>query len=164
MIRTLATSADRLVAVVSCGLVIALLGVVTTGIISRAFGTPQVWTDEAAGYLMAWLSMFGWMVATRRAAHIRIRYFNDKLPDMTRRVLETCFLLIAAGVGITIIVQGMHLVSASSDVAAITLPVSTAWLYLPLIPAGLVTFAQAISELVAVWRPQTLTAAEGTPS
>lgn len=164
MLRILAISADRLVAVFSCSLVIALLGVVTTGIVTRAFGTPQVWTDEAAGYLMAWLSMFGWMVATRRAAHIRIRYFNDKLPDTTRRMLETCFLLIAAGVGIIIVVQGMHLVSASSDVDAITLPVSTAWLYLPLIPAGAVTFAQAMAELVAVWRPQALTAVEGTPS
>lgn len=164
MFKKFIASADRLLAVFSCTLVIALLFVVTTGIVTRAAGRPQVWTDEAAGYLMAWLAMFGWMVATRRAAHIRIRFFNDMLPTSPRRLLETGFLLVAAGVGIIIAVQGVHLAAASSDVDAITLPVSTAWLYLPLIPAGLVTLAQALGDLLTLWRTENTVSTEGALS
>ena len=152
MLKKLISTTDQLLAIISGGLVIALLGSVTTGIISRAAGRPQVWTDEAASYLMVWLAMFGWMVATRRSAHIRIRYFNDMLPGSSRRVLETGFLFVAAVIGLIIAVQGVHLVAASSDVDAITLPVSTAWLYIPLIPAGLVTLGQALADLATLWR------------
>ncbi len=152
---------DRVLAVISGGLVIALLGAVTTGIVSRAAGRPQVWTDEAASYLMVWLAMFGWMVATRRSAHIRIRFFNNMLPGLPRRMLETGFLLAAAGVGIIIAVQGMHLVAASSDVDAITLPVTTAWLYLPVIPAGLLTASQAFGDLLTLWRDGNVATSEG---
>ncbi len=164
MFKNLVSRTDHLLAIISGGLVIALLGSVTTGIVSRAAGWPQVWTDEAASYLMVWLAMFGWMVATRRSAHIRIRYFNDMLPGTMRRSLETVFLLVAATIGLIIAVQGAHLVAASSDVDAITLPVSTAWLYIPLIPAGLVTLAQALADLTTLWRSPHHIEAQGTSS
>lgn len=155
---------DSILAIVSGILIIALLFSVTTGIVTRAAGRPQVWTDEAASYLMVWLAMFGWMVATRRAAHIRIRFFNDMVPRPQRRLLEVVFLLAAVAVGLIVAVQATHLAAASWDVDAITLPVTTAWLYLPLIPAGLVTAGQAFSDLIALWRLAGLTATEGATS
>jgi TRAP-type transport system small permease protein len=139
---------DRGVAIAACTLLVALLIAVTSGILSRAVGRPFTWTDEAASYLMVWVSMFGWMVATRRMAHIRIRFFNDMLPTTGRRVLEVAFLAIAAGLGILVAWQGAHLVAVNLDVETITLHISTAWLYAPLIPAGLVMAGQAITEII----------------
>jgi len=46
--------------------------------------------------------------------------------------------------------QGLHLVQSNADVDAITLPVTLAWLYVPLIPAGLVMLVQALIDLVAL--------------
>ncbi|MGL4635327.1 MAG: TRAP transporter small permease [Beijerinckiaceae bacterium] len=147
---------DQTILAVGSGLLITLLATVTAGIVTRGLGNPLVWTDEASGYLMVWLSMLGWMVATRRAAHIRIRFFQQMLPNKGRRGLEAVFLLLAALFGAVVIVQGVHLVRTNSDVESITMPISIAWLYLPLIPAGLVTLGQALTELVNVYREPNL--------
>lgn len=151
---------DQLLLVVACSLLVLLLFTVTAGIVSRAVGRPFVWTDEAGGYLMVWVSMFGWMIATRRSAHIRIRFFNDMLPVNGRRALEVVFLLTAAGLGVLVAFQGVHLALANADVETITLRISTAWLYAPLVPAGIVMASHALADIIAL-REKPAPAAEG---
>ena len=73
--------ADRALHVAAAALLVVLLGHRDARASCRAaLGHPLSWTDEAAGFLMVWLACFGWMIATRRGAHIRIRFFQDKLP------------------------------------------------------------------------------------
>ena len=67
--------AIRTVAAVSIAL---LTAVVLIGVGSRALGDPYAWTDELSRLLMVWVSMFGWMLASRSHAHIRIRFFHLK--------------------------------------------------------------------------------------
>jgi TRAP-type transport system small permease protein len=161
MLKLISKTFDNVLAVMACGLVVALLIAVSTGIISRAMGAPQVWTEELSTFLMVWLSTFGWMVATRRAAHIRVRFFNNMLPIPARRSLETLFLLLAVLVGVVLSYYGLSLIAANHDVSAITLPFSTAWLYVPIIPAGLVVAGQAIADIVALWSQPELQPIEG---
>lgn len=144
---TLARRFDQGLGVFAALLIVALLAVVTSGIVSRGAGWPFIWTDEVASYLMVWLSMAGWMVATRRGVHIRVRVLFNALPTQARAVAEGAFLLILALLGGIVAVQGMHLAAANSDVPAITIPLATAWLYVPLVPAGFVMSAQAFVEL-----------------
>lgn len=141
---------DRSLAIIAGAVLIALLAVVAAGIVSRALGTPFVWTDESASYLMVWLSMLGWMVATRRGVHMRVRALFDTLPIRGQVIVEAVFLLVIAMLGAIIAWQGLHLVQSNADVDAITLPVTLAWLYVPLIPAGLVMLVQALIDLVAL--------------
>jgi TRAP-type transport system small permease protein len=133
-------------------MLLVLLGSVTAGIVSRAVERPLIWTDEAAGYQMVWLAVFGWMIATRRGAHIRIRFFFGMMPKSGRRLLETAFQLATGLLGLAIALLAFTLVRSNLDVPAITLPLSTAWLYAPLIPAGLLTTGQALADLIAAWR------------
>ncbi len=140
---------DRLLNVAAGTLVVALLLTVTAGIIFRAVGHPLSWTDEAAGFLMVWLACLGWMIATRRNAHIRIRYFQDKLPTQPRRWTES---LIQVGMGVlgaVIAWNSIHLIRTNSDIEAMAMPISVAWMYVPMLPAGLMTLGQA---LVDLWR------------
>lgn len=140
---------DRVIAWLAAILLAALLGVVTLGIVTRAIGRPFSWTDEMSGYLMVWLSCLGWMLATRNNAHIRIRFFQDKLPDAGWRGTEALIQVAIAVVGLVIGVQSIHLVLKNYDIEAVSIPVSTAWVYAPMIPAGFVTAGQAIADLVA---------------
>jgi TRAP-type transport system small permease protein len=143
---------DRSLALLAATVLVALLTVVTSGIVSRAAGTPFIWTDEAASYLMVWLSMLGWMVATRRGVHIRVRSLFDLMPPVTQAWAERLFLLLLATLGIVVAWQGLHLVIANADVAAITFPLSLSWLYLPLIPAGFMMAGQACLDLAKLGR------------
>lgn len=146
---------DRALAAFAMLVLVALLAVVTSGIVSRAAGYPFVWTDEVSSYLMVWLSMLGWMVATRRGVHIRVRALFDLLPGQGQRLAEGLFLLVIAALGSIIAWQGVHLMLTNSDVPAITVPITIGWLYAPLIPAGIVMFGQAILDLLAVMRSRT---------
>jgi hypothetical protein len=43
-------------------------------------------------------------------------------------------------------------IRANLDIEAMALPISTAWLYLPLVPAGVLTVVQALVEIGAAHR------------
>ena len=149
--------ADRALQAAAAALLIVLLGTVTAGIVSRGLGHPLSWTDEASGYLMVWLACFGWMIATRRGAHIRIRYFQDKLPQGAWRGTEAVIQCGLALFGAVIAWNSIHLVRTNSDIEAMALPLSVAWMYAPLLPAGLLTFAQALASLRVQFKASTKT-------
>lgn len=123
-----------------------LLLVVMAGVVFRAIGHPLSWTDEASGYLMVWCACFGWMGATRKGAHIRIQFFIGLFPPSLQQVLAR---LMDAGLillGAVLTFKAIHLVRVNADVEATSLPISSALLYVPLIPAGLVMMMQAVLE------------------
>jgi TRAP-type transport system small permease protein len=146
---------DHLLNAIAMLLVVVLLAVVTAGIVSRALNHPLSWTDELGGFVMVWLACFGWMLAARRHAHIRIRFFQDKLPPDARRWTESMIQIGVAALGAVVAFKSIYLVQVNSDVLAISLPLSTAWMYVPLFPAGLVTLAIALADLLVTVRGQT---------
>ena len=140
---------DRSLQVFTGFLVALLLCVVTAGIIFRAFNEPLSWTDEICGFLMVWLACLGWMIATRHNAHIRIRLLLDKLPGKAWRGTEVVIQVAVAVVGVVVAWKSIHLVEVNSDIEAMSVPISVAWMYAPLLPAGLLTTVQALADMFA---------------
>jgi len=151
MLRRLVGAFDRSAAIVACALVVALLVDVSLGALTRSLGDPLIWTDELARFLMVWLAVAGWIIASRKRLHVRIRYFHDLLPARAHRSVELAIQLAMALFGALIVVYGTGLVAKNRDLEATTLPIAMAWMYVPLLPAGAVTFVQAIRELVTAF-------------
>ncbi len=126
---------------------LVLLCTVTAGIVYRAFNHPLSWTDEISGFLMVWLACLGWMIATRHGSHIRIRLVQDALPSSAWRSLEIGSQIAVAVIGVVVAWQSIHLIQVNSDIEAVSLPVSAAWLYVPLLPAGMLTTFQALADM-----------------
>jgi TRAP-type C4-dicarboxylate transport system permease small subunit len=139
---------DRCLETFACGLLVVLLVDVLLGVITRAFGEPLIWTDEGARFLMVWLASFGWMVAGRKRAHVRIRYFQGLLSPGLHRATERIIQLALFVFGGAVAWFGLSLVRRNLELEATSLPLSMAWLYVPLIPAGLVMALQAVSQAV----------------
>jgi len=129
-------------------LIVTLLVVVTLGIVTRAFGEPLIWTDEASRFLMLWLAVTGWVIASRRRVHIRIRFFHDLLPPRGWRSAETVMQAAMVVFGALVAWHSLHLVSVNWDLEATSLPLSIGWLYVPMVFAGLVTIVQGVLELI----------------
>ena len=155
MFRPLVGAFDRGAAIVACGLVVALLADVSLGAITRSLGDPLIWTDELARFLMVWLAVAGWILASRKRLHVRIRFFQDLLPARGHRSVEFAIQLAMALFGALILVYGAGLVVKNRDLEATTLPIAMAWMYVPLLPAGAVTLAQGIREFVAALHAKT---------
>lgn len=147
MLIALRAGFDRAIEWLAIGLTVALLAVVMLGVITRALGDPLIWTDEISRFLMAWVAVAGWLLATRRRAHIRIRFFHDMLPTYGWRAAE---IVIQGGIvllGILLAWHGLDVAIRNHDMEALSLPLSLAWMYVPIVVAGLVTAAQAIGEI-----------------
>jgi TRAP-type C4-dicarboxylate transport system permease small subunit len=155
---------DKIAAFVACVLVVALLGCVALGVVTRAWGAPLIWTDEGSRFLMVWLAVFGWILASRKRIHVRIRYFQGLLPRRVHRIVELAFQAALTAFGVLIAVYSVALVRRNVDLEATSLPISIAWMYVPMVLAGIVTAAQAAAEFVQALRPASaLSAAPSTP-
>src|SRR5690242_1127822 len=146
LITTLARAFDLGVRLLAAMTLTALTLAVLAGVITRALGDPFAWTDEASRILMIWVAALGWVLASRGRAHIRIRFFHDLLPPQwwgaSELVINTAVVLF----GLLIAAYGVELVARNLDVEATSLPLSMAWLYLPLLLGGAATVLQAIAE------------------
>ena len=77
-----------MVEIPAAALVLAEIGVLLAGIVSRASGHPLVWSDELASILFLWLAMLGSVVALRRGEHMRMAGVVARLPAGARAVFE----------------------------------------------------------------------------
>jgi TRAP-type C4-dicarboxylate transport system permease small subunit len=152
MLRSLIGGFDRAAAFVACALVSVLLGCVALGVITRTLGNPLIWTDELSRFLMVWLAVFGWVLASRKRIHVRIRYFQDLLPSRTHRGVELAMQLALTLFGILITGYSVVLVAKNHDLEATSLPISMAWMYVPMVLAGAVTAMQGASEAIETSR------------
>jgi TRAP-type C4-dicarboxylate transport system permease small subunit len=148
MLITLRAAFDRALQWLAIALTVALLTVVMLGVITRALGEPLIWTDEISRFLMVWVAVAGWLLATRRRAHIRIRFFQDLLPPRAWRGAEIVIQCGLLALGLLLAWYGVDIVERNRDMEALSLPISLAWMYVPIVIAGLVTAAQAIGEIL----------------
>ena len=149
MLRSLLRGCDAAATIIACALVAALLGCVALGIITRGLGNPLIWTDELSRFLMVWLAVFGWVLASRKRIHVRIRYFQDLLPARAHATVETAFQVAMTLFGVLIAWYGVGLVAKNHDLEATSLPIAMAWMYVPMVLAGLVTAVQGARETIA---------------
>jgi TRAP-type C4-dicarboxylate transport system permease small subunit len=152
MLRALAGAFDQAAALVCCALVTALLGCVSLGVVTRALGEPLIWTDELSRFLMVWLAVFGWIVASRKRIHVRIRFFQDLLPKPAHKAAELAIQAAVTLFGALIAAYSVGLIGKNYDLEATSMPISMAWMYAPMVLAGAITAVQGASELIETLR------------
>ena len=161
MLASLRRLADRLSEAAAVVVLLALLGSVVLGVMSRALNEPIVWSDELARYLMVWLALIGWIFATRRRAHIRITIVLDRLPTTAWRAVEAAIQAALAVFGALLVRDGLTLVDRNLDIEAVSMPLPAALLYVPILFAGLATSLQGLAQALEVLTGQ---AAPGAPT
>jgi len=93
-LRRIDTTIGYLVEIPAALLVLAEIGVLLSGVITRyVFHSPLIWADELAGILFLWLAMLGAVVAFRRSEHMRMTAFVSMAQPRTRAFLETVSLV-----------------------------------------------------------------------
>ena len=90
---------------------------------------------------MVWLAVFGWILASRKRIHVRIRFFQDLLPARAHRAVELAIQLALTLFGMLVTGYSVGLVGKNHDLEATSLPISMAWMYVPMVLAGAVTAA-----------------------
>lgn len=146
MITSLVGVADRATRLVAVLLLLSLLGCVFLGVVFRQLNMPLAWSDELAQSLLVWTGFVGWVIAARKRSHIRIGVIADKLPPLARRVLEVLIQLSIIIFAMVLLRYSFGIIDRTWDVESVTLPVSTAILYVPIPLAALALILQAMAE------------------
>lgn len=119
-------------------LMISLVASVTWQVFSRyALSQPSPWTEEAARFLLIWISILGAAHAFQKRAHLAIDLLPRRLSAKPRAVLES---ISAALVGIfsalVMVVGGGHLVLLTWELnqisPALGVPIAAVYSVLPL--------------------------------
>ena len=151
--KTLRTSFERLLEIVTVLLMISLVVVVVLAVIYRKAGASLVWYDEVASVMLAWLTYYAAALAALKRAHIGFSGLVDALPRPWRlaliivaEILIVAFFTLLAWVGyqVVLVLEGVTLIS---------LPAVSTQLTQSVIPVGAVLFiiAQLLS-FPEVWR------------
>ena len=153
-LRAVVSAFDTAALFICCALVTALLGCVSLGALTRTLGDPLIWTDELSRFLMIWLAVFGWVVASRKRIHVRIRFFQDRLPARGHQATEVAIQSAMTLFGALIAGYSVGLIGKNHDLQATSLPISMAWMYIPMVLGGAITALQGASEIVGTLRPR----------
>lgn len=87
----------RPVEMVSAVLLLAIIGLLFAGVVSRyVFSYPVIWIDEVASISFLWLAMLGSALAIDRGEHLRLTLFVNFLPERLRAFVDTTALLLVA--------------------------------------------------------------------
>lgn len=135
------------------GLFGVMFGVVILQVVLRyVFNQPLVWTDEAAAYLLVWVSFFGWAMASRKRIHIGIGVLVDRLPAATRRVLHLFWCVAAIGFALLMLVVGITITRANGDIRMISIDFAIWPVYLAVPVTALFLVAYTLRDLVHIVR------------
>jgi TRAP-type transport system small permease protein len=138
---------DRLIRYAAVALLFALLASVVTGVVSRQLNRAVPWSDELAQYLLVWTGFVGWMIAARRRSHIRIDVFINRLPRALRLGMEVLIQIAVITLALSLIWWGWGLIPRNWDIEWVSLPLSSALLYVPIPLAAAVVIGQALAEI-----------------
>jgi TRAP-type transport system small permease protein len=115
--------------VVAAGVMIVL---VFFNVCAHAAGRDLAQTTEACELLMVWVSFLGGASIIRRAAHMTITEFVDKLGDGMRRVADFALQLVSLGVLVILFWNGLTIVGNNWGNILTVLGIPMAWQYMPL--------------------------------
>jgi TRAP-type C4-dicarboxylate transport system permease small subunit len=113
---------DRVLNFYSVALFLGMFGVVLLQVFMRfCLDSPLVWSEELARYLFMWISLIGWVFATRNGTHIRVSIIADNLPPLAQRALDVINLVLTVVFAVILFWYGLVMLQKNLDVPAVTL-------------------------------------------
>ncbi len=151
--RALSDGLNRLAELIVTALVAAVVATMTWGVFSRfVLHAPLAWSEELSRYLLVWLSFLGASVAFRRGLHMGMDALVNRFPDLARRVLRTCGLLIVFSVLVVICITGTQLALFVAPQRSPALRISMSGPYLAVPVASALMVVHTVADLLNLWR------------
>ena len=130
--------AEHLEEMLGAFLLAAMACLAFANVVTRyVFQYPLAFTEELEVNALVWLTMFGTSAAFRRRRHLRMLFFQDKLPKDIRRSLHFCIALLSIALFVSLGYLGYvqlldeRFLEITSE--SLNLP---QWLYTVCIPIG----------------------------
>jgi TRAP-type C4-dicarboxylate transport system permease small subunit len=137
------------------GFVVALTVVVFLQVFNRfVLKAPLAWSEDLAMLLFQWVVFLGAAVGVRRLRHFGIDLVVKKLPARMRRPLDLIVPFIVGIVALTMITEGLHLLTFNRARIYATMNLSYLWAYLPIPVSGCLMILYLFLQEIQRWKEQ----------
>jgi TRAP-type C4-dicarboxylate transport system permease small subunit len=137
---------------VCAALVAALAAVVFLQVFNRfVLKTPLAWSEDLAMLLFQWVAFLGAAVGVKRMRHFGIELVVKALPAKLRHGLELAMPVITAIVALTMISEGLKLVTLNRARIYSTMDLTYTWAFLPIPLSGVLMIVYLIQHEVQRW-------------
>lgn len=125
------------------------LGAMTIVILLQVFrryvlGSPLIWAEEAARYMMVWMTFLIFPVVYRGDLLVRLDSLSARLPPVARRRLEFFLHALVAATSIILVREGIWMVERGARFDSSALGISMSWVF------AILPISFALVSLVAV--------------
>jgi len=139
----------------SMGFVVVLAVVVFLQVFNRfVLKAPLAWSEDLAMLLFQWVVFLGAAIGVRRLRHFGIDLVVKKLPARMRRTLDLIVPFIVGIVALTMITEGLHLLTFNRARIYATMNLSYLWAYLPIPTSGCLMILYLILQEIQRWKEQ----------
>ncbi len=139
----------------SMAFVVALAVVVFLQVFNRfVLKAPLAWSEDLAMLLFQWVVFLGAAVGVRRLRHFGIDLMVKKLPARMHRTIDLIVPFIVGIVALTMITEGLHLLTFNRARIYATMDLSYLWAYLPIPVSGCLMILYLILQEVQRWKEQ----------
>ncbi|MDR2529884.1 MAG: TRAP transporter small permease [Synergistaceae bacterium] len=142
---------------VLCLLVTAMVVIVFAQVIFRFILRASLpWSEEAARYLMVWISMLGASIGARAKGHIGVEAVVLLLPPFLKKAAAVAATLAAAAFFAGMIYYGLGVLKVVRMQESPAMEISMAIPYSSLAVGGALMLLYSVEELLFLFLPQTL--------
>jgi len=146
---------ENIVEWTSMGFVVALTVVVFLQVFNRfVLKAPLAWSEDLAMLLFQWVVFLGAAVGVRRLRHFGIDLVVKKLPARMRRSIDLIVPFIVGIVALTMITQGLRLLTFNRARIFSTMDLSYLWAYLPIPVSGCLMILYLALQEIQRWKEQ----------
>ena len=115
---------------------------------------PLAWSEDLAMLLFQWVVFLGAAVGVRRLRHFGIDLVVKKLPARMHRTIDLIVPIIVGIVALTMITEGLHLLTFNRARIYATMDLSYIWAYLPIPVSGCLMILYLILQEIHRWKEQ----------
>ena len=108
------------------------------------------WSEEAARYIMAWISMLGAGIGIRRKGHIGVEAVVMLLPAAFKKAVAALAASIASGFFLGVVVYGVNICRVVSAQESPAMEISMAIPYASLVVGGFLMLLYSLEELLTL--------------
>lgn len=142
---------DQVATVMTVILLGAMTIVTTSQIIFRTFFTALIWSDEAARYMMVWLTFIGAGCVHKRSGHIAINMFGDLLPVRCQKYFRIFTQLICLLAFLVVIYFGIEYVRLTHAQLSAAMRIPMRYMYIAMPLGAAIMFIHSIAHIFQIW-------------
>jgi TRAP-type C4-dicarboxylate transport system permease small subunit len=120
-------------------LIVVMVLVVILQVLARyAIQISIPWTEEAARYMLAYMTFVGSAIALKEGKHIVVQFVYERLPSGTRRAFDLFFDILILLFLLAILWGALRLIDGAWDVPTASMPWITMGQVYLILPIGLI--------------------------